>query len=652
MHGASFAPRPVGAATPGDVPVSMLTLSNWAGDRDLYGSLPIVPVIVKSNGVEVHTFALLDQGSQVSLIHNSIAGQLNLKGPKRKTLTGTFHGNDPVIVTRRVNFELLSVDGISSFQVKQAESVPSLNISRRPIDWNHIKKDWPHLKHVPMPEEVTAADVKVLIGIKVSDAHDILEVRKAPISKKNAPKGVLTPFGWIITGAIDIDRPTYSQVNFINDQPLPVDGLPERFDRWCQGESFGTDPQVKRPIPADDRKGQELLEKLIKHHGDKWETGLLWRKYPPDLNDNYEVALRRFKSLQRRFDADLEYAENYSKIVEGYAARGFSRRTTKEELENAPPGTVFYLPNHGVIVPNKPVRVVFDASAKYKGVCLNDRLYRGIDYLNSLTSVLTSFRRHFYAVSMDIEKMFHMVKVRERDQSALRYLWKLPGKPGPPEIWQMTVMPFGLVCSPSVCFYLIQRTASDNEMDFPGLLLVIKRAFYADNYLDSFDDYQEAIDRCGQMRAMLKRGGFNLSQLVASDRHILAAFPDQIRSNPYIDLDFDQLQLDRALGQNWNCETDCFELRASIKVESIAATTRRQLLSVVASIFDPLGFLAPVTLTGKLILQATYRDAATWDMPLQPALLTRWKNWTQSLHDNHPPFTANHLDFTLSKAVF
>ena len=102
-------------------------------------------------------------------------------------------------------------------------------------------------------------------------------------------------------------------------------------------------------------------------------------------------------------------------------------------------------------------------------------------------------------------------------------------------------MPFGLVCSPSVCFYLIRRTASDNELDFPGLLAIIKRAFYADNYLDSFDDYQEAIDRCGQMRAMLKRGGFNLSQLVASDRRILAAFPDQIRSNPYIDLDFDQL---------------------------------------------------------------------------------------------------------------
>ena len=77
-------------------------------------------------------------------------------------------------------------------------------------------------------------------------------------------------------------------------------------------------------------------------------------------------------------------------------------------------GIVYYLPNHGVIVPNKPVRVVFYTSARYKGVCLNDHLYRGIDYLNSLTSVLTSFRRHYYAISMDIEKMFHMVNVRER----------------------------------------------------------------------------------------------------------------------------------------------------------------------------------------------------------------------------------------------
>ena len=126
-------------------------------------------------------------------------------------------------------------------------------------------------------------------------------------------------------------------------------------------------PASQASYPSRRSKRQELLEKLFRHRGDKWETGLLWRKYPPDLNDNYEVALRCFKSLQRRFDTDQGYAESYSKIVEGYAARGFSRRTTKEELENAPPGTVFYLPNHGVIVPNKPVRVVFDASAKYKG---------------------------------------------------------------------------------------------------------------------------------------------------------------------------------------------------------------------------------------------------------------------------------------------
>ena len=82
------------------------------------------------------TYALLDQGSQVSLIHHSLAAQLNLKGPKRRTLTGTFHGSDPIIVTRRVNFELLLTDGISSFRVNQAEAVPNLNISRPAIDWS------------------------------------------------------------------------------------------------------------------------------------------------------------------------------------------------------------------------------------------------------------------------------------------------------------------------------------------------------------------------------------------------------------------------------------------------------------------------------------------------------------------------------------
>ena len=127
---------------------------------------------------------------------------------------------------------------------------------------------------------------------------------------------------------------------------------------------------------------------------------------------------------------------------------------------------------------------------------------------------------------------------------------------------------------------------------------------------------------------MLKRGGFNLNQLVALDRRILSAFPGSTRSNPNLNLDLDQLPVERALGQTWNCESDSFSLIASAKTP---ATTRRQMLSVVAGIFDPLGFMVPVTVCGKRILQESHRDPASWDEELNNEILSRWKVWTQAL---------------------
>ena len=145
--------------------------------------------------------------------------------------------------------------------------------------------------------------------------------------------------------------------------------------------------------------------------------------------DNYQVALKRFKALERRFNLDPTYASSYTLIIEDYFTRGISRLTKPKELERTGPNSVNYIPHHGVINPNKPgkIRVIFDASAKFRGRSLNDHLFRGIDYLHALTSVLIRFRQHFFAVSLDIEKMFHMVKVHQQDQAALRYLWKRPG---------------------------------------------------------------------------------------------------------------------------------------------------------------------------------------------------------------------------------
>ena len=55
--------------------------------------------------------------------------------------------------------------------------------------------------------------------------------------------------------------------------------------------------------------------------------------------------------------------------------------------------------------------------------------------------------------------------------------------------------------------------------------------------------------------------------------------------------------------------------------------SRRGVLSTVASIYDPLGFVAPFVLLGKQILQQMCRDKLDWHEPLSSELKPRWESW-------------------------
>lgn len=81
----------------------------------------------------------------------------------------------------------------------------------------------------------------------------------------------------------------------------------------------------------------------------------------------------------------------------------------------------------GVYHPKKPkqIRVVFDSSAKYNGVSLNDELLTGPDLNNPLIGLLIRFRKKTNAFTADIEQMFDCFLVKEDDRNFLRFLWFL-----------------------------------------------------------------------------------------------------------------------------------------------------------------------------------------------------------------------------------
>ena len=69
------------------------------------------------------------------------------------------------------------------------------------------------------------------------------------------------------------------------------------------------------------------------------------------------------------------------------------------------------------------IRIVFDATAKFKGTSLNENLIHGPNLANEIIEVLFRFRKEQVAIAADVQEMFHQVKVPEEDRDSLRFLW-------------------------------------------------------------------------------------------------------------------------------------------------------------------------------------------------------------------------------------
>ena len=90
----------------------------------------------------------------------------------------------------------------------------------------------------------------------------------------------------------------------------------------------------------------------------------------------------------------------------------------------------------------------------------------------------------------------------------------------------------------------------------------------------------------------------------------------------------DRLPIERALGVQWCVETDTFQLRITVQDTPL---TRRIILSTVSSVYDPLGFVSPVLLVAKQILQELCKDGVEWDDPISEQIRTRWEKWRREL---------------------
>ena len=498
----------------------------------------------------------------------------------------TFEGSKPEISVSSVTFDLCSTDGLTNIKVNRAYTVPSLTIQSQTLDVDSAKRAWPYLNKLPLPE-VNPKEVCILIGMDIPQAHTELDVRRATPAS-SGPVATLTPFGWCVAGPINLPRKRKAVSHHFHSL-VAEESLSLQVEKFWDTDAMGTHPIAPAPQSADDEKALNILKSTIRCVDHRYTVGLMWRDKDPALPDNRLSALKRLYSVESRFKRDPAFAKRYQNVVEEYITLGHARLVTSLELANSPPWT-WYLPHHGVVNPNKPkkVRVVFDGSAEFLGTSLKKSLLKGPDLLTSLLGVLLRFRLRPIPLSADIEKMYHQVKVREVDQPALRFFWRPPESSSSPLTYQMTVHVFGAVSSPTTCLFALRQTAEDNHATFPVVADLVVTNFYVDNYLDSVDTEEEAINRTKQLTDLLLLGGFRLTKWLSSSRAVLSSLDTEELMTPNLDLDLDNLPVERTLGILWNCQSDSFNFMINVKQDT---TTKRKILSEVSRVFDPLGFL-------------------------------------------------------------
>ena len=349
---------------------------------------------------------------------------------------------------------------------------------------------------------------------------------------------------------------------------------------------------------------------------------LPFKQEVPKLGDSSELAKRRFLSLERRLQANPNTQQKYKAFVQEFI--------DLEHLEKVP-GTamekllhqVFYLPHHCVFKDDSSttkLRVVFDGSAKSQsGISLNESLMVGATVQPDLFSTLLRFRFHRVAISGDVAKMYRQVGLNEADKDFHRILWR-DDTSKPIQHYRMTRVTYGITSSAhhsTRCFKKIGELSGDTLFSTS-----IQNDFYVDDYLSGAPSIQEARSLLRGISAELQKFGFELRKWTSNEPEIILELPKHLRENTDDDKVLDKNYHIKTLGVKWRPNLDEFHFQ--INLDPIQTFTKRIFLSDPSKLFHPLGWLAPVVIKYKILMQQTWTTGSKGDETLPDEILSSW----------------------------
>ena len=360
----------------------------------------------------------------------------------------------------------------------------------------------------------------------------------------------------------------------------------------------------------------------------RWLANYPWIKDPSTLPNNKVYALATMKSTERRLQRNPDQALLYSQQINDMLVRGAARIVLESELEKYDKGK-FYLSHHAVMKHDSkstPCRIVFNSSAKYEGKSLNDYLAKGPSLLNQIFGILLRFRFKRFAFVGDIKKMFHCIDIPERDQMTHLFLWRNFETHRPPDIYAITKVNMGDKPSSCIAQCALQRTAEEASTEFPEAASIVLKNSYMDDIPASVDSQIERRRIMKDIDTMLGRKGFAIKEWFCSGALPVESNQKRVR---FSCADINETKsTEKVLGIQWDTISDKlqYQFKVNIQLQEVGRSTKRNVLSTINSIYDPLGLIAPITINAKIILRKIWASFPNleWDDPLPPDIASEW----------------------------
>ncbi|GFR23622.1 integrase catalytic domain-containing protein [Trichonephila clavata] len=385
-----------------------------------------------------------------------------------------------------------------------------------------------------------------------------------------------TIFGWIVLGKTKLscqriisNHASYNAVEFQLDKFWQLEELSET--KPFTNEEIACENHFKRTYTRD-------------------STGRFAVKFPfrdssDELGSSRDIAVHRLQQIERRFSKNQSLSDQYHKFMDDYLKLGHMELISENEID-VPASSSFYLPHHPV--PNK-----------------NGDKFR-VDAQNS----------H----NCGHEKMYRQITLHDSDFQ--RIVWR--NSPFEPiQDFRLTRIAYGIASSPNLAIKCLQQLALNESNNFPLASKAALKDYYVDDLMSGANSLSEALELQNQLTQMVSSAGLVLRKWASNCSELLNSIDSDMRlSNTSLNIDNDDTV--KTLGILWHPVSGVFYFKIT-PLSFEGTLTKRTLLSTIAKTFDPLGWLSPITIQYKTIMQRLWKQQLKWDERVPTDIKLEWE---------------------------